>query len=1087
MQPPSQPSDEPLEAAEELLLDALSDENEAPVAALERLCAQAPQLATQLRARFSELSALSSTLRALGQAGGASPSPLQLIAGRFQPLAELGRGGMSIVFLAWDQKLRRKVALKCARAPDQVRRSSATQLERRRARLGNEAQVLAQLDHPGVVPVYDVVRDEAGEVYVAMLRVRGVDLREVYRRCWRGEREWSLARVVGVLQRVCEAIAFAHERGVLHRDLKPANVMVGSFGEAYVMDWGLARTGELAGGTRATEARRAGDESSQSVVVTDRDAADSGSSPLFTQEGDIVGTPSYMPPEQTGESLALDGRADVYAIGAMLYELLAHVPPYQSRTESSTPARLIEALRQGPPQPLAQQVPQAPVELIAIVERAMAREREHRYASVRELGEELRAFLEGRVVRAHRTGAWAELRKWVSRNRLAAAGVGLSVAAVLIASSLQFVHRRQLIAVNQQLERRDYQNSVALAAAALRNGEVREARRLLERARPEQRGWEWRYLFAELETSSFDLSGHDLRVCALDIATDGKRLVAGDRLGNLSVWELEQRRRVAHRQVTSDRMTALAFSPDERSVFAASARGELEQFDLERLELVRPAPTPFAALARGGGTDLLMQPDGELLVGALSNSVFGWRPGQENSARRFDEPLARMTFLTSQPASGLVAAGAEIGQAAVWDARVGRRVTNVGRSNSRIDGVALTADGRGLITGDWHGQLELWNVEDSELQRAIDRLPRAIYRMRMSPENDVLAVASGCSVHLYDTSTWEALGQLNGNQSTIANLVFSADGRWLAASDLGGSVHVWDQTARLRRLRSRAAEPLRDAIIDANSQRLVTVGDWGVVQVWDLATQAPLARFRIEATMRDVALAYGGGWLVTTDNSGVARVHDLENGELITTRSAPKVQYRQAEVLRSERALIAAHGDGRVERFEFDAPAPTWSTAPLGGESLTRMQLSADGRVLVLCGEGGQLATVDAHSGAEQRWQPFSERIAWAHPDSDGGSIVLRLHSGEIARFDVARGELVWVAPFAETGDCAWSHDGERVFATGNSGDLVVLDASSGEVLATLPGARVADKRVLASPDGGAVATVGIDNRVRIWRAPAPE
>lgn len=176
-----------------------------------------------------------------------------------------------------------------------------------------------------------------------------------------------------------------------------------------------------------------------------------------------------------------------------------------------------------------------------------------------------------------------------------------------------------------------------------------------------------------------------------------------------------------------------------------------------------------------------------------------------------------------------------------------------------------------------------------------------------------------------------------------------------------------------------------------------------------------------------------------------------------------------------------------MERFELDAPAPTWSTAPLGGASLTRMQLSADGRVLVLCGEGGQLATVNAHSDAEQRWQPFSERIAWAHPNSDGGSIVLRLHSGEIARFDVARGELVWVAPFTEAGDCAWSHDGERVFATGNRGDLVVLDASSGEVLATLPGARVADERLLVSTDGDAVATVGIDNRVRIWRAPAPE
>jgi len=430
---------EPLDEAERLLLDAMRPEVEFGSAELDGLCMARPELAGALRRVFASFAAAREALHGLTIT---QPAPTGPIAGRFRLLGEIGRGGMSIVLSAWDERMRRKVALKCVRAAASPDAAPDVMLERRRARLVHEAQVLAQLEHPGIVPVHDVVRDDQGEVYVAMQHVRGDDLREIYRRQREGDPDWSLARVIGSLQRAFEAVAHAHGKGVLHRDLKPANVMVGSFGEIFVMDWGLARTGarKVERDLTATPEIRGTSTSgapgdSASIVVTDRDGSSpDSSSALYTQEGEVLGTPNYMSPEQASGRLdAIDARADVYGAGAMLYELLAGRAPYANEDESRSSAEILAELRAGSPASIARIAPAAPAELVAIVERAMAREREYRYPTMRALADDLRAYLEGRVVRAHRTGAWIEARKWMSRHKAVVAVLGVLLATLVVA------------------------------------------------------------------------------------------------------------------------------------------------------------------------------------------------------------------------------------------------------------------------------------------------------------------------------------------------------------------------------------------------------------------------------------------------------------------------------------------------------------------------------------------------------------------------------------------------------------------------------------------------------------------------------
>ncbi len=364
---------------------------------------------------------------------------------RYLTERQIGAGGMGEIAQVWDTTLRRHLAMKRIRAdrgPGDVRELGKT--DPLVARFMEEAQVTSQLNHPGIVPIHDLGVDEKGNVFFTMQLVKGRDLVSVFDDVWAERDGWSVTRALGVLQRVCEAVAYAHEKDVLHRDLKPANVMVGRFGETYVMDWGLAR---LQGDpvAKRREAAKEPEDIPVSIIESDRRATQrDGGDGLYSMEGDVKGTPNYMPLEQANGKLAsLSPATDVYAIGAMLYHLLTQRAPYTSPGRRLSGQEVVERVRAGAPDSLLSIAPKTPPELVSICELAMAREAVDRYQNTKELGDDLRAFLEDRVVRAHRTGPFAEFHKWTVRNRGAAVSLGGGIAIAL--SGLGFTAADQTV------------------------------------------------------------------------------------------------------------------------------------------------------------------------------------------------------------------------------------------------------------------------------------------------------------------------------------------------------------------------------------------------------------------------------------------------------------------------------------------------------------------------------------------------------------------------------------------------------------------------------------------------------------------
>jgi serine/threonine protein kinase len=364
---------------------------------------------------------------------------------------ELGHGGMGAVWRVQDRRLKRPVAMK-------VMLGKRLRPEDK-ARFLREAEVLANLEHPNIVPIHELALDADNQPFYTMKLVQGDTLKEVINRLKTGDAEtvakYSLTQLLTIFQKVCDAVAFAHSKGIVHRDLKPENIMLGEYGEVLVMDWGLAKILEngrdalprVQGEEGNEEGRPAGHPYQEEDGFRELERMPGGESAL-TMEGQVMGTPQYMAPEQAEGRIAdIDGRTDVFSLGGILYSLLTLRPP----TGGSTIKEVLENVKSGyiapatiynkhrkraadgseldAPIELAhcpgQRVPEA---LSAVCQRAMAVEPEERYQTVEELQDDLRAYQGGFATGAEGAGTLRRFSLWVRRNKT----VGISALVIAL-------------------------------------------------------------------------------------------------------------------------------------------------------------------------------------------------------------------------------------------------------------------------------------------------------------------------------------------------------------------------------------------------------------------------------------------------------------------------------------------------------------------------------------------------------------------------------------------------------------------------------------------------------------------------------
>ena len=861
---------------------------------------------------------------------------------RYRVRGEIARGGMGSILKVWDRDLRRHLAMKVALATGASGSSVAERLDSRAlARFLEEAQITGQLDHPGVVPVHELGIDSSGRVYFTMRLVRGDDLEDVFRLVESGQQGWTRTRALGVLLKVCEAVAFAHSKGVIHRDLKPSNVMVGRFGEVYVMDWGLAKVigresavdTELRGGASATFSRLA-------TLREELEDEDSGS-PVFTQHGEVVGTPAYMPPEQAeGDIDGMGPASDVYSVGAILYRLLAGRRPYQDDRRRQGPHVVLRRVIEGPPAPLRELAPETPVELAAICDKAMARRPGDRYADLEAMGDDLRASLEGRVVAAYHTGPLEELRKWVGRNRAltwTAVGslvvfVGLLIRTTVVQARANRdldLTRDRVIALSSLNMIRDDPTGALLLALEIAGGEE------------------------DFHSRTATLNAmHRLHEDRTLVGATGMA-VAPDR-DLVAVW-------VRPRSPASGESGRLAaWSLGGRDWVQAGACDHLPGERAERRQVFDPSGTQVASYAADGtlwAWDLV-----ERAVIALAP------PG---AGRAHEAGVRSAVFLDDTT----LLSGGEEGLVRVWNVRAGELLAELRAHDGRVErveidrprGRVLTVSGSLDEGAPTDRRVVIWRWERGTLRelwsRSLDEEPRCA---RFSSDGaSVVALDATGGVHVLDASQGGAILPPLGVETLANDVCFALDDSVVVVGHQEGfSVFDVADGEQWRTPRSPHHERGVAFVSQSPDGRLVvTAGHDRVSRVWSLSHEDGI-RPSIVAQghgtwIEGLAWSPGGERFLTEEMGAVHVWYSRGNPHLphVGPRQAGsrRVSITGVELSDDGHRFFFARDDGVVEGGTFDPGesfAPVWTRSRPGERVVGLFHRQAEGDLLVVWGDG---------------------------------------------------------------------------------------------------------------------------------------
>jgi eukaryotic-like serine/threonine-protein kinase len=956
--------------------------------------------------------------------------------GEYTILHEVGRGGMGVVYQARHRGLRRLVALKMILA-------GGFASESQRQRFRREAELAARVQHPNIVQIYEVgVHD--GHPFLAMEWVGGGTLAERI-----GGDPWPPGEAARLVETLARAIDVAHRQGVVHRDLKPSNILIQADPDGEptrlmagavpkVGDFGLARATDGEGG--------------------------------LTASGLAMGTPEYMAPEQAAGAV-VGPAADIYALGVMLYQLLAGQPPFRG----TTPFEVLRALTYAEPVAPRRFRPHLPRDLETITLKAIEKDPARRYATAGAMADDLGRFLSNQPIRARPPTVAYRLVKWAARRPGLAALASLLVAVTVLAlvgiTALWVdaaAARDRARASEAEARRREaaerralYRAVIAAASSALELNHAETARAQLEAAPAELRNWEWRHFAGQLDTARAVIRDDNLVGRTLAISPDGRRIASGSEQGAVGLWDARTESLVASARGHDKPVMVVVFGPDGRTFASAGSDGIVGLWDGQTaapLHVLRGHESVVLALAfspdgrrlattsedrtvrlwevvtgrclatlRGHAdivTAVAFSPDGRRLASAGRDPVARvWDVETHALVATLRGHAAGVHTVVYRPDGKVIATGGDFPDSTIrlWDAVGGAPLAASPGHENEVDSLAFSPDGRRLASASQDQTVRLWDGSDGRPIAVLRGHSGLVIQLHFSPDGRrVLSLSHDQSLRMWDAAGGEPIAVLRGHAGSVLSAAFSPDGRSIASTSPDRTIRLWD-VPRLERngvFRGHTSY-VYDVAFTPDGTELASAGWDHTVRFWEVATGRQTRELRHDSTTGGQAtpLKFDGALVVALALRGDAK-------QLATTT-------------RDNRVYLWDVAAGRPSQV-IEVPTDDWAVHP-------RAAIDPAGRLLATGGTDGRVRLWDAATG---------ERVA-----------EMAGHEGCAS-------------------DVAFSPDGSVLASGGADGTVRLWDPGRHSPVAVLKGHSGAIHRLAYSADGRLLASASQDQTVRLWDGP---